>query len=320
MLQKLNRLLRTVREVNLEAIREQAEAPLRTLVVAENDDDGEAVVSLLVGEGSTRHPFAWLAAPDRVRDILSNEPIKVALVLSRGTTLSPALEGARNVLVAREIPVVVLLVGPAGFLDTFARHGEQARIAVSELTADHVPTLASTLFDVVPRDRRLALARQFPGLRQPLFERIIDETSRANAAYAFGTGLAEIIPLLDVPLNVGDIVILTKNQLIMAYRLALAAGKEGRPTDVLGELLAVIGGSLLFRQIARELIGLIPVAGIVPKVVVAYGGTWTIGRAVVAWADGGEQLTRRSLRRMYAAGLDRGRQVARQITSRSSAA
>ena len=105
----------------------------------------------------------------------------------------------------------------------------------------------------------------------------------------------------------------------MAYRLALAAGKEGRPIDVVGELMGVIGGSLLFRQIARELIGLVPVLGIVPKVAVAYGGTWAIGRAVVAWATGAEAATKRSLQHLYTAGLDRGRQVARQLTSRSAA-
>jgi hypothetical protein len=46
----------------------------------------------------------------------------------------------------------------------------------------------------------------------------------------------------------------------------------------------VIGGGFLFRQLARELVGLIPIAGVAPKVAVAYAGTWAIGRAVGMWA------------------------------------
>ena len=312
MLRKVSRLLKIVREVNLDAIREQAEAPLPTLLVADNDADGEQLVSLLVGPGGPAHPWTWLATPERAGEVVSREAVRLALLVSTSAELSSGLAGARNLLVARQIPVVVVLAGSFGFLDTFARRGEQARVAVPALAADHVAAVAGKLFDAVPPDRRIALARQFPGLRQPLFGQIIDETSRANATYAFSTGLAEIVPLLDVPLNVGDIVILTKNQLIMAYRLALTAGKEGRPVDVMAELLAVVGGSLLFRQIARELIGLVPLVGIVPKVAVAYGGTWALGRAVVAWATGAEAATRRSLKHLYNAGLDRGREVARQ--------
>jgi hypothetical protein len=45
----------------------------------------------------------------------------------------------------------------------------------------------------------------------------------------------------------------------------------------------MLGGGLVFRQLARQLVGLIPVVGIVPKVAVAYGGTCMIGRAVVLW-------------------------------------
>ena len=56
----------------------------------------------------------------------------------------------------------------------------------------------------VTRERlRIALARQFPALRRLLFDQVIDETSRANASYAFSTGLAEIVPILDIPLNIG---------------------------------------------------------------------------------------------------------------------
>jgi uncharacterized protein (DUF697 family) len=86
------------------------------------------------------------------------------------------------------------------------------------------------------------------------------------------------------------LVVLTKNQLVMSYRIALASGKKGTPRDLVGEVLGVIGGGFLFRQGARQLVGLIPVAGIVPKVAVAYAGTLAIGKAVVTWAAYGTTL------------------------------
>jgi hypothetical protein len=70
---------------------------------------------------------------------------------------------------------------------------------------------------------------------------------------------------------------------------------------------------LLFRQAARQLVGLLPVIGLVPKVAVAYGGTWAIGRAVVLWATGGGAVTRARLRELSREGLARGREVARSF-------
>jgi len=52
-------------------------------------------------------------------------------------------------------------------------------------------------------------------------------------------------------------------------------------------MLGGIGSGFLFRQGARQLVGLIPVAGIVPRVAVAYAGTLAIGKTVVAWTTYG---------------------------------
>jgi hypothetical protein len=69
----------------------------------------------------------------------------------------------------------------------------------------------------------------------------------------------------------------------------------------------------LFRQAARQLVGLIPVAGLVPKVAIAYGGTWAIGRAVVAWTTEGREITSDFVRNMSIEGLERGRAVAKGL-------
>ena len=185
-----------------------------------------------------------------------------------------------------------------------------------ELTAPAFEAVGNAVLMAVPPALRLGLGRQFPGLRSLLFSMLIDETARANASYAFTTGIAEIIPVLNVPMNLGDVVILTKNQLIMSYKIALVAGKSGTPRHLIGEILGVLGGGLLFRQIARQLVGLIPAVGVAPKVAVAYGGTWAIGRAIVLWATAGQAVTAESVRAFYDQGLTRGRAVARALVSR----
>jgi uncharacterized protein (DUF697 family) len=197
------------------------------------------------------------------------------------------------------------------------RPGEAARVAVADLDAAAVPAVARAMLSAAPPGLRLALARHLVPLREPLFSELIEETARTNAMYAFTTGLAEVVPVFDVPLNLADIVVLTKNQLVMSYRLALASGKKGSPRELLGEVVGVVGGGFLFRQGARQLVGLIPVAGIVPKVAVAYAGTLAIGKAVVAWAAHGQALEPGTVRNLYRQALDRGRDVGRTLVAQA---
>jgi uncharacterized protein (DUF697 family) len=161
------------------------------------------------------------------------------------------------------------------------------------------------------------MARQLPALRPAAFDVLTDETARANAAYALTMGLAETVPLLGAPLNLADMVVLTKNQLVMAYRIALAAGKTGAARDLVGELVSVIGGGFLFRQVGRQLVGLVPVIGLVPKVAVAYAGTLAIARAVVVWATEGHRLGPAAIKRVYHEAWERARAVAQSLVRRS---
>ena len=173
----------------------------------------------------------------------------------------------------------------------------------------------TALLGAVEPDVRLALARRLPRLRPLLFDILTEETARANASYSFTTGLAEVFPAMNVPVVVGDVLMLTKNQILMGYRIALSAGKTGEPRELIGEIVSVIGGALLFRQIARELVGLVPVIGIVPKVAVAYGGTWAIGKAVTMWVDRGIRVNNKSFRALLRRGIERGRETADEMAA-----
>ena len=146
---------------------------------------------------------------------------------------------------------------------------------------------------------------------------LIDETARANALYTASTGLAAVVPVLNVPLGVADIFVLTKNQLVMAYKLALAGGKGGKPQDVMGEIVSVLGGGFFFRQIARELVGFVPVVGILPNIAVSYAGTWLIGQSVQLWVLEGKKLNVSEMRRFYDAALEGGRALAGAVLERA---
>jgi uncharacterized protein (DUF697 family) len=318
----LARAWRILKEVDLEAIRQAAETPLRVRLLAESTADADDLALLLIAG----HPPAadWLDTMDVAMAIEYEQvarassgralvdPPDLLLVVSR-VPASPSLDAALRPWRDRKTRMVNVNLASTEPHGRVTRQGRWARVAVDRLEPAAADPISEAILSVVDDDERLALGRQFPMLRACLFDQLTGETARANAGYAFSSGLAEAVPLLTVPLNIGDTVVLTKNQLVMAYRLALAAGKQGSPRHLLTEILGVLGGGLLFRQLARQLVGLIPVLGIVPKVAVAYGGTWAIGRAVALWAEKGETLTRARMRQLLDEGMSRGRSVAASL-------
>jgi uncharacterized protein (DUF697 family) len=159
-------------------------------------------------------------------------------------------------------------------------------------------------------DQHLALGRQFPMFRQEIARQLIDDTCRANAAYALGAGLAEVVPVLDLPFNIADMVVLTKAQAFLAYKLGLTLGFSTRWHDYVTEFGSVIGGGFLWRQIARQLVGLIPVWGIVPKVAVAYAGTFVVGNTVLQWYLTGRHISKKRIHELYLEAFSHGRRLA----------
>jgi uncharacterized protein (DUF697 family) len=322
----LARVWRILKEVDLEAIRREAETPVRILVAADDTADADALAVLLAGGNADN--ARWLTSVDAALAVrgagtrgtpLVDAPDIVVLVV-RGKEPSAGMAAARKAWLDRAARLVTVAVATGEASGKVRTQDDRARVAVERIDAGALNAIANAILRLARAEQRVALARELPGLRACVFEDLVTETAKANAGYAFSTGLAEAIPLLDIPLNIGDVIILTKNQLVMGYRIALAAGKEGHPRDLVGEIVGVLGGGLLFRQIARQLIGLVPVLGIVPKVAVAYGGTWAIGRAVVLWATEGRTLTTDRLRQLSREGLARGRQVARSLKRSTPAA
>ncbi len=163
----------------------------------------------------------------------------------------------------------------------------------------------------------LALARNLPAFRDGVTRALIDDVAFSNAAYSLGTGVFETNPISGIPLSVADMIILTKNQALLAYKIALAMGQASDFRTIMPQLAAVVGGGFLFRQAARGLIGLAPAGlGILPKIGVAYAGTYVTGEAVRRWCASGERLTPDVIKGIYSAALERGRELARGLIAR----
>jgi uncharacterized protein (DUF697 family) len=310
---KLANLWKIIRDVDLTLPRDAARTPFAIVLVSETGADAVRLRGVLSG-GEVPHP--WLeAAPSTPESLAATSGSPLAGVLvTRQAALSESMAVAQQRFATAGAPVLVVVVGDRAPGAAVARAGERARVMLSALDESAIEPIALALADLAGDDRQLALAAQLPALRPAIVARIIERTARANASFAFTTGLAETVPVLSAPLNLGDIVVLTKNQVMMCYRIALASGRDGEPRALIGEILGVLGGGLLFRQAARELVGLIPFVGILPKVAVAYAGTYAIGRATQAWLTDGRRITAEAIAKYSRESLDKGRAMAERLS------
>ncbi len=319
------RILDTLREVDVGAIRTAAEAPL-TLVVASRDAAlAEHVVRLLY-RGDRAHdipePAAALALPLQETAAIALADVVLLLAPSDGDASRERQLLAE--LERRRIPVLVCLLGGPDDAANAAR-----RAAWGPATVVTLPTIDALLDDdgaahAIVRAVRarkavddVCLARHLPAFRHAVTVALIEDVAFTNAAYSLGAGVLQINPLTGLPLNVADMVILTKNQAILAYKIALGMGMTSDFRTIMPQLAAVVGGGFLFRQLARGLVGLVPGLGIVPKVVIAFAGTYASGEAVRRWCAYGERIDREALRHVYQQALERGRDVARSLGARA---
>jgi len=162
----------------------------------------------------------------------------------------------------------------------------------------------------------LALGRYYPLFRQPIAHHLINDACFTNAAYSLSSGLVEIVPVLNIPMNVADVIILTKNQILLAYKLGLALGMSTQIQSYITTFGGVLGAGFFWRQLAHMLVGLIPAWGIIPKMGVSYAGTYVVGNVVLRWYLTGKHISKGQMRQLYSQAFGRGKQVAANIVSR----
>jgi hypothetical protein len=167
-------------------------------------------------------------------------------------------------------------------------------------------TLRTRLVSMLHPDRRLAWGRAFAGFRQPVTDLLIEQTARANAQFAIMADLTARIPMFgNIAATSADFLVLTKNQLILAYQLAAINGRDlSDQKTVLMNAAPYLVAGLGWRELSHRAVRLVPGASWVPKGVIAYGGTVAAGAlartlanpdGVRAWLQGVQEGTKTSL-------------------------
>ena len=129
-------------------------------------------------------------------------------------------------------------------------------------------------------EKATPLAARLPVLRGAVVDRLIARFSRQNAVI----GAAVFVPGADLP-------VLTLNQIRLLMRIADAYGFE-LDRQRIPEVLGVIGSGLGFRALARNMVGVVPVAGWAVKAGIAYGGTRALGEASRRYFEARAPVTR----------------------------
>jgi len=102
------------------------------------------------------------------------------------------------------------------------------------------------------------------------------------------------------------------------YRLALACGAPPDFQRRMFEITPVVGGAVVWRQIAGALVGTVPGYGIVPKTAVAFGGTYVVGLLASRWYETGV-LTDAERKRLTAEAAAKAREVATVMVAQTRA-
>ncbi len=157
---------------------------------------------------------------------------------------------------------------------------------------DPIPKLVELLQRTLPK-LSLCLAHDYTRFRYLYSRRITKLAAKRTSVLA----AASTIPAPPIPgvnliwglfATTGETLAITAAQLRLCM---LMAAIHGRPIDFfdrIGELWPIIGSAFGWRTLAREITGLVPVAGWALKSSLAYTGTFTVGEAARLYYEHGQ--------------------------------
>ncbi len=244
--------LKQTRKISASQIRKRAEQPFTLCFIGADEADRAGLLRLFLPENMSR------AERDR------------AIMFVRSSLAGAAQPG-------RDELAVWTAAAAHGAGVTDARH------AVVDLDAPQAGL--ERLLRLYPQ-RALALGRTFPVLRPLAARHCIQAIAMRNAAFAALSAIPEVAP---TPLSLvwaagefaSDTLVLTANQIRLAFELAALAGIEVGWTRQSGRLLAIVAGAFGWRSLARELVSLIPAGvGLAAKSGIAYAGTYAVGKSL----------------------------------------
>lgn len=289
----LSQVWKAFKELNPKNVAEEAERAVRVGVVGPTELIQEAAAYLL-GED--------LAAFDQAGDVLILLPTPLA---PAAPSLLPKCDAVLR-----------------------ADHGEHlpgvAKERVFEFAS--INDLPGAIKKIVEKKElgyaHIALARALPAFRRETAMATVQTISIENSVFVASTSLGNVIPnplqpLTSVAESLGDIVVLTANQVRMLFRLAAMYDRGIGFRPQAPEVASILGAAFGWRSVARSLAGKIPFGGgVVPKAAIAFAGTWAIGDGIIFYYTTGRKLTQQEMRQRFDLAYERGREVAEVIAGR----
>lgn len=283
-LDAMRTMMNVLREVSLEEIREQAEEAPRLMIVGPTFDESRRLGLAITG------PEGQFSSIYRAID----EPIESLGRLDAAVVWDPRRTGAGS-----RVAESLRFASPPVPIVRFEGGSPDDTSAIERLRSDILKRNS---------DRAPAFGRALPSFRPAAAKQVIDETSAANAQFALVSNIPTLIPVIgNIAAAGADFIILTKNQVMMLYKLAAVHGRDlGNQRGILQEVLPVVGAGLVWRTVAREAVTLLPfAAGTLPKLAIAYGGTMAVGRAADFYYRTGLKPTRDQLQQFSRQAVER---------------
>jgi uncharacterized protein (DUF697 family) len=272
-----------LREISFDDLESEALIAPRLLVIAANQDDSDRVAERLFGTNSDEF------VDSRTYDDNGVDPFPYDAIISVGPLPNAIGQQWRKKLRRVSEPFRLVECRHVGDMNDRQLNEIQRRIADC---AD---------------DRVTAIGRFIPEMRSACTDQLISETSRVNGEFALVSNLPTLLPVIGTAITVGaDFFVLTKNQLMLIFKLAAVHDRKlDNRWRIYSEMLPVVGAGLVWRTVAREVVTLLPLAiGTVPKVAIAFAGTWVIGQSAAVYYESGEKLNREQIRAVYAQALE----------------
>jgi uncharacterized protein (DUF697 family) len=264
-------MLGVLREVSLDELREQAETTPQLLIVATTVDEARRLGLAVTG------PEGESATIIRAVD----EPIDSVGRIDAAVVWDPERTGAGS-----RVAEALRFESPPVPIVRFEGSGPDDRVAIDRLRADIMKRNA---------DRAPAFGRALPAFRAAAAKQVIAETAAANAQFSLVSNIPTILPIVgNIAAAGADFIVLTKNQVMMLYKLAAVFGRDLRDQrGILQDVLPVVGAGLFWRTAARQAATWLPfAAGTIPKLAIAYVGTMAVGRAAEFYYRTGMKPTR----------------------------
>lgn len=272
-----------LREISFDELESEARIAPRLLVISTNHADSTSLAERLFGAESSEFVDARAFSDSEL------DPYHYDTIVTLGPLDASIGRDWRDQLRRVKEPLRLVEVGHAG--DVSDRDLESIRRRIADC-AD---------------DRAIAIGRYIPLMKRACAHQVISETATVNAQFALASNLPTLLPLIGNALAVGaDFFVLTKNQLMLIFKLAAIHGRDlDNRWRIYTEMMPVVGAGLAWRTVAREVVTLLPLAiGTVPKVAIAFAGTWVVGQSAEVYYERGEKLNKEQVRALYTQALE----------------